>query len=83
MFAEMIKGALSRKCVPRRSGNSILTDNEQNRVFKKFIDFVDRMLLFYSLDNRGYEGFMNGAEGIAEGICNAGKVKDFQQLSTM
>ena len=62
------------------SGNSILTDNEQNRVFKKFIDFVDRMLLFYSLDNRGYEGFMNGAEGIAEGICNAGKVKDFQQF---
>ena len=62
------------------SGNSILTDNEQNRVFKKFIGFVDRMLLFYSLDNRGYEGFMNGAEGIAEGICNAGKVKDFQQF---
>ena len=47
------------------SSNSILVDNEQNQVFKKFIDFVDRMLLFYSLDNRGYEGFMNGSEGIA------------------
>ena len=42
------------------SSNSILADNDQNRVFKKFIDFVDRMLLFYSLDSRGYEGFMNG-----------------------
>ena len=62
------------------SSNSILADNDQNRVFKKFIDFVDRMLLFYSLDSRGYEGFMNGTEGIAEGIVNAGKVKDFQNF---
>jgi hypothetical protein len=60
--------------------NSILTDNEQNQVFKKFIDFVDRMLLFYSLDSRGYEGFMNGSESIAEGIVNSGKVKDFQEF---
>ena len=62
------------------SSNSILADNDQNRVFKKFIDFVDRMLLFYSLDSRGYEGFMNGTEGIAEGIVNAGKVEDFQRF---
>ena len=62
------------------SSNSILADNAQNQTFKKFIDFVDRMLLFYSLDNRGYEGFMNGSEGIAEGIVNAGKVKDFQKF---
>lgn len=62
------------------NNNSILVDNVQNRVFKKFIDFVDRMLLFYSLDNRGYEGFMNGSEGIAEGIVNNGKVKDFQSF---
>ena len=62
------------------SSNSILTDTMQNQVFKRFIDFVDRMLLFYSLDNRGYEGFMNGSEGIAEGIVNAGKVKDFQRF---
>ena len=62
------------------SNNSILADNPQNQVFKKFIDFVDRMLLFYSLDSRGYEGFMNGTESIAEGIVNAGKVKDFQKF---
>ena len=62
------------------NSNSILSDNIQNKVFRKFIDFVDRMLLFYSLDNRGYEGFMNGSESIAEGIANAGKVKDFQHF---
>ena len=60
------------------NSNSILIDNEQNRVFKKFIDFVEHMLLFYSLDSRGYEGFMNGSESVAEGIVNSGKVQDFQ-----
>lgn len=62
------------------NSNSILTDNEENRVFKQFIDFVNRMLLFYSLDSRGYEGFMNGSEGIAEGIVNSGKVEAFQEF---
>ena len=62
------------------SSNSILADSTQNQVFKKFIDFVDRMLLFYSLRCRGYEGFMNGDKGIAEGIVNAGKVKDFEKF---
>ena len=62
------------------NSNSILSDNVQNQVFKKFIDFVERMLLFYSLDSRGYEGLMNGSESIAEGIVNSGKVKDFQKF---
>ena len=30
------------------NSNSILAENIQNQVFKKFMDFVDRMLLFYS-----------------------------------
>ena len=62
------------------NSNSILTDNIQNQVFKKFIDFVDHMLLFYSLDSRGYEGFMNGSEGVAEGIVKSGKVQEFQKF---
>lgn len=62
------------------NNNSILTDNEQNRVFNKFINFVDNMLLFYSLDSRGYEGFMNGTESISEGIINSGKLSDFQSF---
>ena len=60
--------------------NSILTDNAENEVFKKFIDFVERMLLFYSLDTRGYEGYANGSETVAEGIVNNGKVDDFQEF---
>ncbi len=62
------------------NNNSILVNNDENIVFKKFIDFVDKMLLFYSLDSRGYEGFMNGVESIAEGIVNSGKVDEFQKF---
>ena len=62
------------------NSNSILADNTENQVFKKFINFVDRMLLFYSLDNRGYEGFMNGSESVAEGIVNSGKVEEFKEF---
>lgn len=62
------------------NSNSILVDNTENKVFKKFINFVNRMLLFYSLDSRGYEGFMNGTDGIAEGIVNSGKVEEFQEF---
>lgn len=75
-----IKGESPISRVKYVNSNSILADNTENQVFKKFIDFVDRMLLFYSLDSRGYEGFMSGSEGIAEGIVNSGKVKDFQEF---
>ncbi len=62
------------------NNNSIFVDNEENQVFKQFMDFVNNMLLFYSLDSRGYEGFMNGSENISEGIINSGKLSDFQEF---
>ena len=62
------------------NSNSILTDNTENQIFKKFMDFVERMLLFYSLDSRGYEGFMNGSGSVAEGIVNSGKVEEFREF---
>ncbi len=58
--------------------NSILKENEENHVFTKFIDFTEHMLLFYSLDSRGYEGYKNGRESVSEGIVNSGKIKEFE-----
>ena len=75
-----IKNASPISRVKYVNNNSILTDNVVNQVFKKFMDFVDRMLLFYSLDSRGYEGFANGNESVAEGIVNSGRVQDFQKF---
>lgn len=60
--------------------NSILPNCIQTETFKKFYDFIDHMLLFYSLDDRGYEGFMNGSESIAEGIVTRGKLQDFNKF---
>ncbi|WP_026523830.1 AAA family ATPase [Butyrivibrio sp. MB2005] len=59
---------------------AILKENEINSVFKQFGEFVNRMLLFYSLDNRGYQGFKVGTEGIADYIVSTGKVADFQKF---
>lgn len=62
------------------NNNSILDDNIENKIFKKFVDFVEHMLLFYSLDSRGYEGFTNGSKNVTEGIVNSGKVDEFQEF---
>ncbi len=58
--------------------NAILTENDTNRIFSAFVDFVDRMLLFYSLDERGYQGFRAGTGSIAQGIIGSGKMEDFE-----
>ncbi len=62
------------------SSNAILTDNHENAVFQAFMDYVDRMLLFFSLDRRGYEGFRSGRGNISEGIIESGRLLDFQKF---
>ena len=38
------------------------------------------MLLFYSLDQRGYQGFSIGAESVAQGIIDSGCLGDFERF---
>lgn len=64
------KSAISR--VKYVSSNAILADNNENRVFQAFMDYVDKMLLFFSLDRRGYEGFRSGRKNSDEGIIESG-----------
>ena len=72
------KSTISR--VKYVNSNAIFSDNDENAVFQAFMNYVDRMLLFYSLDQRGYEGFMSGSGSISEGIIENGKLVDFQQF---
>lgn len=37
--------------------NAILAENAENTVFKKFYDFVTKMLMFWSLESRSFIGF--------------------------
>ena len=59
---------------------AILEENEVNKTFRQFSKFVNGMLLFYSLDERGYQGFKNVSESIAESIISKGKIKEFEQF---
>ena len=60
--------------------NAILSKNDENEVFNLFIDFVDNMLLFSSLENNHYQGFRNGSESISKGIIERGKLKEFEEF---
>lgn len=60
--------------------NAILEKDDTNAVFTEFMDFVDRMLLFYSLDSKGYQGYKVGSRSITEGIIESGRIKEFEQF---
>ena len=63
------------------NNNSILEDNEVNHTFKKFIQYVNNMLLFYSLEGNQYFGFTSGSsETISDSIVKKGKLEDFNQF---
>lgn len=60
--------------------NAILEDNLVNHVFYQFVNFVDSMLLFYSLDERRYQGIQVGTHSVSEGIIESGRLKDFEEF---
>ncbi|MEH7112247.1 ATP-binding protein [Neobacillus niacini] len=60
--------------------NTVLADTEENSVLDKFLNFVDNMLLFSSLERNHYQGFRNGNGSIAKEIIERGKLEDFQQF---
>lgn len=69
---------LSRVKVVR--SNAILQDTKRNRAFSSFMSFIDNMLMFYCLDERGYQGLSVGVERLADGIIEAGELKGLEQF---
>lgn len=57
---------------------AVLEDDFNNAVLQRFKNFVDGMLLFYSLDERGYQGFKSGAGSVSKMILEKGKLKEFE-----
>lgn len=62
------------------SSNAILQDTKANRVFSSFMSFVNRMLMFYSLDEKGYQGLTVGIEMLSDGIVKAGKLEGLEEF---
>ncbi|MDD3362854.1 MAG: ATP-binding protein [Hespellia sp.] len=60
--------------------NAILKEGVQSRLFQEFILEVDRMLLFYSLQENSYLGFTNGSGSISSGIIENNKLKEFEEF---
>ncbi len=60
--------------------NAILQESTATKAFISFTSFVDNMLMFYSLDQRGYQGLSVGADSFTQGIIREGKLDDFQQF---
>lgn len=58
--------------------NAILEDNRINKAFVDFMQFVDNMLMFYSLDSNRYQGMNIGIDSYTQGIIRRGKIKDFE-----
>lgn len=60
--------------------NAILPENRTNHVFTLFMDYVERMLLFYSLEGNGYQGFEFGVDNLDDTIVRKGKLKQFEHF---
>lgn len=60
--------------------NAILQESAATKAFVAFTTFVDNMLMFYSLDQRGYQGLSVGPDSFTRGIIREGKVDEFQQF---
>lgn len=62
--------------------NAVLAVNPVNRCFERFVQFVDGMLFFRSLDNNGFIGLqeLNDDNEIASSIVDNGKLADFQSF---
>ncbi|HQO08745.1 MAG TPA: AAA family ATPase [Clostridiales bacterium] len=60
--------------------NAVLKGNQINKAFYEFYDFVERMLLFRSLDSNVYIGFQSGNSHIQPDIVKRGKLKDFEDF---
>ena len=62
-------------------GTAVLkSDNKENNLLLRFSDFVDKMLLFYSLRKNGFIGFKQDGALLEKIIIEANKVEDFEKF---
>lgn len=60
--------------------NSVLNDSIEKELFYKFINFVDKMLYFRSLDSNNYLGLEMGQHLITPDIVEKGNLEDFERF---
>lgn len=60
--------------------NSLLEEDSNNSTFSKFLDFVNSMLFFRSLDTNRYIGLEQGSSGIENDIIKRGNLGNFESF---
>ncbi|KAF3983938.1 MAG: ATP-binding protein [Methylococcales symbiont of Hymedesmia sp. n. MRB-2018] len=60
--------------------NTILEGNEDNAIFNRFFDFINKMLFFRSLEQNAYLGLESGSRVLDKDIIDRGNVADFQKF---
>lgn len=60
--------------------NSLLEENPDNHCFKEFLNFIDGMLFFRSLDKNNYIGLEQGSNNIQKEIISKGLIEDFEKF---
>lgn len=63
-----------------RTHTSLDRRNPKNKVFAKFLEFVDHMLFFRSLDQNEYIGLENGNEIITADIIKKIRLKHWKNF---
>jgi len=61
-------------------GNAVLNDSHEASVLNDFYNFVDRMLLFWQHEDRGYQGYNVGSGSVFKGIIEANHFGDFKEF---
>jgi AAA15 family ATPase/GTPase len=60
--------------------NAVLSKSQETSILKEFFNFVDNMLLFWQLDNRGYQGYGVGSNDILKTIIENNHFEDFKKF---
>jgi AAA15 family ATPase/GTPase len=60
--------------------NTVLEDTDTNKIFKKFIDFVNKMLYFRTLDNKLHMGLEQSIGSVQKDIIERGNLLDFESF---
>lgn len=61
--------------------NSVLSNEDHfTNIFIKFMNFVDRMLLFYSIGTNYFIGYTSDKEKLSDAIVNAEKVEELESF---
>jgi AAA15 family ATPase/GTPase len=60
--------------------NAVLSKSKYDQILSSFYQYTDNMLLFWALENRGYQGYQTGSNNIVTDIIEKGHFDNFKKF---